>query len=57
MWIPWVHVWKGAILLTKAGRYVVPAVIAAGAATIGFFSGRASNKNPKDKSEDEAKSK
>ena len=56
MWIPWVHVWKGAIILTKAGRIVVPAVIVVVVATIGFFSGRASNKNPKDKPEDEAKS-
>ena len=37
-----IYMWtkEGAILITKAARYVVPAVLAAGGAVFGFLLGR-----------------
>ena len=47
---------ESAWLITKAARYAWPALIAAGGAVIGFFTGRASKKKkPKDKPEAKTK--
>lgn len=34
------HVWKGAVLITKAGRIVIPVVIAGVAAVVGLLAGK-----------------
>lgn len=42
----WIHVWKGAVLLTKAGRVVVPTIIAGAGALVGFVIGRKRKNSP-----------